>query len=533
MIGARCNPGVMVKALPPRRDGPPLHEALRAAFAATDGTLPAVRESHGAWVVLAGERAYKLRKPVRFAFLDYSTPAARRAACEEELRVNAPLAADIMLGVRGLRRTVDGVALCDADADEAVDWVVVMRRFDERRTMAALLERGALTADLVHAAAARLASFHGSAEIVDDPDPAGRVQATMARNVDELCAAAGEDPDGPLGALGTFLLGATRARRADLDTRARALLVRDGHGDLRAEHVVFEDAGVLVVDRIEFDPALRRIDVADDLSFLMMDLEARGARDMARLLVTAYRDAGGDPGDAALLALFAAHRALVRAKVALLRERQQPQAAAATDAAAFLALAARLAWRARGPLALIVGGPPASGKSTLATALAARSGLPVLSSDRARKVALGLPRAAPAPSAAYSPQARSAVYRELGLRAREALDAGDGVIVDATFGDPQLRAAFLAELTPAQRDAAVLAVECRAPADVLVARAAERPQGAGGSDAGPDVAERLARSFRPITELAPQQTRVIDAVLPTERQVAAIEEWVASPERRP
>lgn len=502
---------------------PSLHEALRDAVAGE--TVSVERESHGAWVVLAGERAYKLKKPVRFSFLDYSTPAARRAACEEEVRVNRPLAGELMLGVCGLRPTDGGIALSDADDEDAIDWVVVMRRFDEDRTMAALLERGRLTADQVRAVAARLSAFHSVAEIVDDPDPCGRVKATMTRNLDELCEAAGETPgEGPIGALGALLQGAALERCQDLAARGRARLVRDGHGDLRADHVLLQNGGVLVVDRIEFDPALRRIDVADDLSFLVMDLEARGARDAAGLLVTAYRDAGGDPGDRALIAMFAAHRALVRAKVALLRASQEPAGTAPASAPQLVALAARLAWRARTPLALLVCGPPASGKSTLAAALAERSGLPMISSDRLRKDRLGLTADIHAPAAAYDMAARADVYRDLGRRARATLDTGEGVIVDATFSDPSLLRAFLDELAPAQRPLAC-AVECRAPLEVLLARAAEPRRGA--SDAGPSVAERLTRSHRPITEFGQKRVTAIDGALEPQRQIAAIELWLS------
>ena len=501
-------------------------EALRASLAAPGAALPEVRESHSAWVVLSGDRAYKLKKPVHFAFLDYSTPQARRAACEEEARVNAALAPDLVLGVRALRRSDGAVVLADPDAADAIDWVIVMRRFDEARTMAALLERGELTGELVCAAARRIASFHASAEIVEDPDPCGRVRATIAANVDELGEAAGEQPgEGPAGALGAFLLAALPPRRDDLTARARAGLVRDGHGDLRAEHVVFEDAGVLVVDRIEFDPKLRRIDVGDDLSFLAMDLEACGAREQAELLVEAYRDAGGEPGEDSLISLFGAHRALVRAKVALLRARQDAGSGAEGEAARLLALAALLAWRAHAPLALVVCGPPASGKSSLAEAIGRRSGFAVLSSDRVRKEGLGLPARERAPEPAYGAAARAAVYAELGRRAQVALDAGGGVIVDATFGDPELRASFFGELTTAQRGR-LRAVECRAPLAVLAVRAREADRGA--SDAGPAVAERLARSFQPVTELEPARVTAVDGMLHAARQVTAIEAWLSA-----
>jgi hypothetical protein len=516
-------PDALVSAAPHHGGGtvtalPDLPARLRAALTPPGGPPPELRESHCAWVLLTADRAYKLKKPVRYAFLDYGTPRARRTACEAEDQVNRDLAAPIMLGVRGLRREDGAVVVADADDPRAVDWIVLMRRFDEDATLAALVAGGAVPGDRLRAAAQRIAAFHAAAERVADPDPAGRVAATMRGNLAELEDVAGPDA-AVLGLEGmrALLLGRVAARAAELDARAAAGLVRDGHGDLRAEHVVFTAAGVLVIDRIEFDPALRRIDVADDLSFLLMDLEALGAAGAARRIAEDYAAAGGEAGDAALLALFGAHRALVRAKVALLRDPGAP-----AGAHALAALGARLAWRARGPLALLVSGPPASGKSTLAAALAARSGLPVLSSDLVRKEALGLAPGEPAPDAAYDPAARAGVYAELGRRARAALEAGGGTVVDATFGAPDLRRAFLDGLGAAHRVHA-RALVCAAPPAVLAERAA-RPRTAG-SDAGPGVARRLARAFTPVTELPPAAVLEVDGTAAPAAQLAAVEAW--------
>jgi predicted kinase len=232
------------------------------------------------------------------------------------------------------------------------------------------------------------------------------------------------------------------------------------------------------------------VDVADDLAFLTMDLESLGAGGMAKALVEAYREAGGDPGEETLLAFFAAYRALVRAKVELLGEE-----AARSRAAALLALAERLMWRARGPLLLAISGPPASGKTTLAGELGRRSGLPVVSSDVVRKDVLGISPATPAPSSAYEPSARAAVYEELGRRARAAAAAG-GVIVDATFGEAPLRDAFAAGAADLMERLRV--VECRAPLPVLTSRAGARSTtGHGASDADARVAARLAERFSP------------------------------------
>ena len=496
-------------------------DALAAAVREPGGPAPERRVSHSAWVVLAADRAYKLKRPVRLPFLDFSTPERRRAACEAENSVNQALAAPLMLGVRGVRPSDGGVAVCDPDDRRAIDWLVLMRRFDEGRTMAALLAHGALTADHVRAAAARIAAFHAAAGPLADERPAARVRAIAQRNLEELRAAAGAGA--ALGEPGELLLHGVDIHAAKMRARARRGLVRDGHGDLRAEHVVLMPGGeVLIVDRLEFDPALRRIDVGDDLSFLTMDLEALGAPWAARLCVQAYREAGGDPGPADLLAAFGAHRALVRAKVALLRAGEPGAEGANAAAASFVALGARLAWRALGPLVVLVTGPPASGKSTLAAALAARSGLPVLGSDLVRKEILGLPADAPAPAGAYAPAQRTAVYTELGRRACAILAGGAGMIVDATFGAPGLGAAFLAQLAPSDR-AGLLAIECRTPPDVRRARAA-RPREAG-SDAGPHVAEALGRRFEP---LGAGQVVAVDGSAPPARALAAVERALAA-----
>ena len=224
----------------------------------------------------------------------------------------------------------------------------------------------------------------------------------------------------------------------------RAGLVRDGHGDLRLEHILLGER-VDIVDCVEFEPALRRIDVAADLAFALMELHEAGRADLAEALVRAYRAAGGDPGSDALLAFFAAYRAEVRAKVALLRAEQRGPAAAEPDRAhaqRLLALAARLRWRAHAPLVIAVAGVSASGKSTVARQLAAVSGFPVLSSDLVRKTAAGLRPTERAPVALYADDVSRATYAALGAGA--AGRAATGVIADATFRRRADRDAFRA-----------------------------------------------------------------------------------------
>jgi predicted kinase len=265
-------------------------------------------------------------------------------------------------------------------------------------------------------------------------------------------------------------------RRRELLARARAGLVRDGHGDLRAEHVVLE-RGIEIVDCVEFDPALREIDVGLDLAFLVMDLSRRDRR-QAATLVAAYREAGGDPGDDALVAFFAAQRALIRAKVALVRASQVEGADAARrreHASELLALAGRLAWQVRLGSGAVVCGLAASGKSTLAAAMAARSGATAVASDAVRKELLGIAPSDRAPDEAYGPEMNRRTYEALGRRARELVERGEPVIVDATFRRREDRDACRAPDD-------LVWIECRAPIDVRAARAS-KPRSVSDADA--------------------------------------------------
>lgn len=487
-----------------------------------------VCETHTAWVFLAGDLAYKIKKPVRMAFLDFSTLERRRRACMEELRVNRELAPGVCLRVRSVVAISDSYVLVDAPRADAVEYVIEMRRFEETRSMASLLDHGELTGEQVRTVGRRLARFHAGARVVEAGDHAGDVLRACEGNLSELLAIIDDATARRVLSAERFAAAFVIRHRREFASRAAQGRVRDGHGDLRAAHVVLEDP-LVIVDRLEFDAHLREVDVADDLAFLLMDLERIGASDAARLLIEAYREAGGDPGSDALLAFYGAYRALVRAKVALLRAVQLDDAGAATtareQAGILLDLAERLAWRGRGSFVLAVAGPPASGKSTLAAALGRRSGLAVLSSDAERKRSRGLQLAAGARDEAYTPDRRAAVYRVLGERARAELAHGRGVIVDATFGDPQLRAAFREGLG---HDRPLAAVQCVA-ADALRARwarARAAAHTASGSDAGPDVVARLAAEHSGWDELPDEVMLDVRSSVDPDLIVDEIADWL-------
>ena len=360
----------------------------------TYGGVPVVvHETHASWVLVAGACAYKVKKPLALGFLDYSTPALRRRACIEEVRVNQELAPGIYVGVRAIVRVDGGFAFSlDDETPDAVDYAVEMRSFDEAGSLAGLIASSTLTSEHLQAVASRLASFHRTAPVVAGGGVAQEL-AVWRRNVAELRQAAR-----PVGLASgpaeseSFAEMFVRLNAHELERRRADGMVCDVHGDLRCEHVLAIPS-VRIVDRIEFDPSLRHTDIACDVAFLAMDLEAHGQRWAARELVSAYRGSGMDPGSDALRSFHGAHRALVRAKVALIAAAEHDDERAPAlhaQARSMLLLAELLCWRARGPVAIVICGPSATGKSTLAAELSKRSGLEVLSSDATRKRAAGL-----------------------------------------------------------------------------------------------------------------------------------------------
>jgi predicted kinase len=395
--------------------------------------------------------------------------------------------------------------------------LVEMRRFAEADTLAARAASGRADHESLHRLGELIAGFHARAAHVDG----GGVRAALARvhrNLEDVA----ELDAGALAPRTAWSLArplsAFALRHTDLfEGRAARGCWRDGHGDLRADHVVIDGHGIQIVDRLEFDPDLRADDVASDLAFLLMDLEARGASWAASEVLTAYRAAGGDAGDDRLLAFWMTYRASVSAKVAVLRAAQLDSQNAMCAAAARIALAGRLAWRTRTPRVLVVCGPPASGKSTLAAELHRRSGHPVLSSDVIRKRQHHLALTERAPAEAYSAAASLAVHEELGSRAAGVLAFRGGVIVDATMGSPALRAVFAEALGAV--DGPVAFIECRVPEDLALSRARARQWKSGAvSDATVDVTRRLRAAWSPLDEVAPERHLPVRA----DRDAAAI-----------
>ncbi len=492
-----------------------------AVVAALGGAGVQRHETHCSWAFVAGDRVLKVKKPVVLEFLDYGTLERRREMCREEVRISRRLAPRLYRGTVAIVARDDGTVGLDPDdaAPGAIEVAVDMHRYDDADTLAARWAAGDATPEQLRAVGARLAAFHAMER---RPEEAGRALATLRAAVrttlDDLMDT-GVDVRVARGAMEAALA----ARRDELLARGRRGLVVDGHGDLRAEHVLLTEP-IQAVDALEFDPGLRIADVACDLGFLVMDLEGAGARELAVALVDGYRDAGGDPGDPALLAMMACYRALVRAKVDLVRAGQGERAAHAR-ARARLDQAMTLGWRARGPQLLAVCGPPATGKSTLARALCAQGDLARVASDVVRKRHAGLAPTQRAPQSAYDREATLHTYRELGEHAAAALATGRGAVIDATLGDPVARAALRDALGHAAQR--LRYVECRVPAAEAARRArARETERARESDATAEIAERLSARWVPLDEVPADRHLLLRTDRPVPEVIVDVAAWL-------
>jgi aminoglycoside phosphotransferase family enzyme/predicted kinase len=402
-----------------------------------DRTWPAaVRETHAGLVLLVGERAYKIKKPVRTPYLDFSTPQLRLAALRRELELNRRLAPHAYLGIARLTAPrLDGEPTPGADAEP----VLVMRRMPEDRRLATLVRSGAAVGPDLRGLARLLAAFHAAARRGADIDADGGRAGLTARweaNLAELAAYSGSllSPD-TVTAVQTLTRRFLAGRGPLLADRVARGRIVDGHGDLIAADVFCLPAGPQVLDCLEFDDRLRHLDVLDDAAFLAMDLEHLGRPDLASGFLDDYVQFSGDPAPTALRHHYIAYRAIVRAKVACLRHDQGDPAAAA-DAVAHTELALRHL-RAGEVRLVLVGGLPGTGKTTVAHGLADRFGAVVLSSDRVRKELAGLDPLERAGAGfrdgIYSPEHTDALYAELLHRAEELLGRGESVVLDASW----------------------------------------------------------------------------------------------------
>ncbi len=483
-----------------------LVELRRQARAAGDRRPVELVETHLSWVLL-GPEVYKIKKPVALPFVDFSEFEARERACRAEVRLNRRLAPRTYLGVVAVRKS-RGHYTFGADGP-VVEWAVRMRRLDERDRADARLDRGALDPAQLDLLASGLAAFHADSPSSPEVARFGSPAAIEANVVDNFVAlrAASDDvvSSAVLEEIERWQLAFLGDRKGRFERRMADGSVRDGHGDLRLEHVFFHDHDFEVIDGIEFDERYRFGDVCADVAFLAMDLERIGRVDLAERFVAAYARAANDFDLYGVLDFYESYRACVRAKIALL--------SAPREARRYLLLAQSARRRpVLAPVLVAVAGNIASGKSTLAERLSDALGAPIVDADRTRKHMLGMKAtdhpAASAWSGPYDPAFTKQVYAEVLRRAGVVLASGRPVIVDASFRSREARAEV--QTLASSHGVPFRLLECVAPREVCRARLAARERLSAVSDATPEILDSFADRFEPITELADTEYARID-----------------------
>lgn len=451
---------------------------------------PVVVETHISWVLLVGGFAWKVKKPVRFPFVDFSTLAARHEACLEELRLNARLAPELYLEVVAIHGSRGAPTL--REDGPAIEYAVKMRRFPPDAVLGEMPEATLEGAELA-ALAELLGDFHSSLPPAPASSPWGRAEKLRAP-IDDTLRELGEllqgDLAGPLLPPAASFVEAQFARCEPLfDARRGAGAVRECHGDLHLGNLVRIDGRIVPFDALEFDPALRWIDVISEIAFLLMDLDTRGHRALAFGFLNHYLDVTGEHDGLPLLPFYLAYRALVRAKVCAL----SPAAgdAASRDRLRTLLTYAASPLRGLPPLLVLMCGISGSGKSWLAHQLATAMPAIHVRSDVERKRLFGMPAltrtAAPAGAGIYGSEASLRTYDRLARIAAASLDAELPVIVDATSLRREHRASFIALARRAGCPVAIVA--CHADDATIAERIRQRASaGRDPSEATMDIA---------------------------------------------
>lgn len=453
-------------------------------------------DTHGAVVFLCRERAYKLKRAVKFPYMDFSTESRRAAMCAAEIDVNRRSAPEIYLGVAPVLRRAGRLVLGEVGetAENAVDWLVVMRRFDEEGLLDRMAARGALTPDLMAALGARVARFHDGLPAIASgfcaPDDYRHSVAADVRQMRE----AGERLDPAISEALAEAMPRSLEPFVDLVARRVAAgAIRRCHGDLHLRNIVTLAGQPVPFDAIEFSDKIANIDVLYDLAFALMDLARQGLGALANRLLNEWlwrvRETEGASHEEALalLPMFLARRAAIRAYV----DSAVTAVSGADNAAARAYQKAALEFLKPAPPRLVaIGGLSGSGKTTLALKLAPEigrtPGAVVVRTDVERKRQAGVALEERMPAGSYSPEASARIYAAFMARAERVLRAGHSVVLDAVFARPDERAA--AEALAQRVGVPFQGIWLDVPKDVAQRRVTDRKGDA--SDATPDVVER-------------------------------------------
>jgi aminoglycoside phosphotransferase family enzyme/predicted kinase len=474
-----------------------------------------LRQTHISYVFLAGPYVYKIKKPLRLPFLDYSTLPQRHHFCQEEIRLNRRLAPTTYLKVVPIRKEGEGFSLAEnsSASGDIVEYAVKMNRLPEDQMLSFRIEQDSVEPDHIRAIAKKLASFHeiasvDKAEALGSPQAIGaRVRANFQETRRFIDRTIGPKMFGKIQAYSEAFL---RENFDLLQSRALEGRVREGHGDLRAEHVCLLD-DIVIFDCIEFDEGLRYGDIASEIGFLSMDLDFLGARALSAEIEEVYASLAKDPAlRSPLLPFYKCYRAYVRGKVESLKSDEQEipneeRRHASTEAQRYFCLASRYTReKSQRTLLLVVCGMVGTGKSTVARLLSDLSGFPVLNSDQIRKkLVTPAPKTPPQEGyghGIYCEEFNELTYNALLAETDRRLGRGKGVIVDATFKDSKHRSLFIN--CAANSGVPAFFIECRTHEATVRRRLADRAKNPDEiSDATWEIYERMRGEFNPLCEI--------------------------------
>ncbi|HZF38364.1 MAG TPA: AAA family ATPase [Blastocatellia bacterium] len=460
-------------------------EQLRHAPEWPESELPIeMKQTHISVLLLSRSYVIKLKKPVDFGFLDYTTLNKRLKACEDEIRLNSRLCPDTYIGLGGVI-DLDGQIRFSGRTGKTVDYCVWMKRLPEDRMLDRMVANNTVSETVIDRVAARLCEFHAGASRGPEIVKWGsldEIRHNWEENFIQTAPFIGRTiSDSACDSIRLWVNEEIETKAGLFDRRGREGRIVDGHGDVRCESVCApgpHNGAICIYDCIEFNDRFRCGDVASEAAFLAMDLDARGRPDLGYFFAEAYQRRTGDEDFFTLLPFYRCYRAYVRGKVLSFRLNEaeiseEEREDAATRAGNFFDLARRYASRLKKPAVIAVGGLSGTGKTAVARAIAGELGLQVISSDAARQSLFG---AAKKPAGygegAYAAEANRLTYRKLIEAASESLKEGCGVILDATFREAAALA--MARSMAARSGAQWRLIECRLAPELVRSRLAER-----------------------------------------------------------
>ena len=484
------------------------------------------KETHISHLFFAGDLVYKVKKALRYSFLDYSTLAKRRYFLQEELRLNRRLAPSVYIGV--LPIAFDDLGWRLGGWAEPAEYTLVMRRLPDKRMLPFLLETGQVTPAMMRELAELLARFHTDAERcagVDADRYPALVQAQWNDNLTDLAQASKQliDPENSL-AIEQFGAEFFLRHGETLKRRAANGWLRDVHGDLHSEHICFAPEGIQIFDCLEFEPKFRQCDLAAEIAFLLMDIDVRGGASLSAPFMQRYRESIDDPEADELLPFWQCYRALVRAKVYALRGES-----GLDTARRYARYAARLAWTPAQPFIAIVSGLTGSGKSTLARELSDRIGAPAINSDVVRKMLARKTgrQSVPYKQGIYSTAMTEKTYGKMAEEAEQLILSGRGVFLDGTFVQRSQRDKISSLAN--KHSVPLLAIHCMISDDITQMRLTQRSgEGNDVSDGRWEIYLQQKDVFEALDDIPAVARLELDTDAPLDTLVIACEKFLRS-----